>query len=72
MVAVNWMTIEGRVWVGVEVLDETKAALLKPAVGVGTTGWHEMPTMNLAVEILMVQVANNNRTSWSEQGSRKG
>ncbi len=70
--AVNWLTIEGRAWVGVKVIDETKAALLKPAVGVGMTEWHEMPTMNPLVEFLMMQVANSNRTSWSEQGSRRG
>jgi hypothetical protein len=63
--AVNWMTIEGQAGVG-EVIDETKAASLKPAVGVGTTGWHKMPTINREVGLLMKQAANSNGTSWSE------
>mgnify|MGYP007028923795 CR=1 FL=1 len=68
----KWLTIEGQAWVGLKVIDETKAALLKPVVGVGMTEWHEMPTINLVGEYLMMQVANSNMTSWSEQGSRKG
>ncbi len=65
------MTIEGRAGGG-EVIDETKAALLKLVVGVGTTGWHKMPTINLVAEFFMRQGANSNRTSWSKQVVRKG
>ncbi len=69
--AVNWMTIKGGAEGG-EVIDETNAALLKPVVGIGTTGWHEMPTINLVLELLIRLGANSDRTSWSEQVSRKG